>query len=87
MSNRQLNKMLVGGISGAISGLLGGRGTGSAHTSNSFSRVLKNKNVRYYFTQINKQAVKDGKKAIPGIIKSAIPNVIGTLACKLYHGE
>ena len=67
---------IVGGVVGALSGLVGGKGTASKHVTNSFKRVLNNGNWSYYFTQIGKEATKDGIKAIPSILRSYIPSII-----------
>ena len=66
---------IEGGTLGALSGLIGGMGSASKHLSNSFKRVLNNGNWSYYFTQINTQAIRDGFKAIPGILKATIPSL------------
>ena len=67
-----------GAIIGLISGRIGGRGSASKHVSNSFWRMVSSggSNLRYYFTQINKQAARDGLKAIPSILKATIPSLI-----------
>ena len=64
-----------GGVVGAISGMLGGAGTASKHVSNSFWRMVASgaDDLTYYFSQVGTQAVRDGVKAIPGILKSYIP--------------
>ena len=61
----------------AFSGMLGGKGSASKHVSNHFWRMLGSgaDDLTYYFSQIGHQAVRDGLKAIPGIIKSTIPSV------------
>ena len=61
---------------GAIGATLGGAGTASKHVSNHFWRMVKSggENMSYYFSQIDYQAVRDGLKAIPGILKAAIPS-------------
>ena len=66
-----------GATIGAISGLIGNKGSASKHVSNHFWRMVGSRanNLPYYFTQINKQAVRDGLKAIPSILKSNIPSV------------
>ncbi|MBE6638904.1 MAG: RHS repeat-associated core domain-containing protein [Ruminococcaceae bacterium] len=71
-------RTLEGATFGAVSGYLGGSGTCSKHVANSFSRALKNHNWSYYFTQTNTQSIRDGLKAIPGILKSVIPNSLKT---------
>mgnify|MGYP003293512885 CR=1 FL=1 len=64
-----------GGVVGAISGLFGGAGTASKHVSNSFWRMVASgaDDLTYYFSQVGTQAVRDGIKAIPGILRSYIP--------------
>ena len=66
-----------GATIGAFSGMLGGKGSVSKHVSNHFWRMLGSgaDDLTYYFSQIGHQAVRDGLKAIPGIIKSTIPSV------------
>ena len=68
-------KIAEGATMGAMAGFLGGKGTASKHVRNSFYRVLKNGNWSYYFSQINEQAIRDGLKAIPGILRATIPTV------------
>ena len=72
---------LDGAIMGGISGLIGGSGSASKHVSNSFWRMVASggSNLSYYFSQISKQAMRDGIKAIPSIFKAAIPSVIDSL--------
>ena len=66
-----------GALIGLIAGRIGGDGSASKHVSNSFWRRFFGKsNTRYYFTQINTQAVRDGKKAIPSILKGTLPSLV-----------
>ena len=69
-----------GAAIGAIAGRIGNKGSASKHVSNHFWRLVSspNHNFRYYFTQINVQAAKDGLKAIPSILKSTIPYITKT---------
>ena len=60
---------------GLAGGLLGGAGTGTPHLSSAFHRVCSNGNWSYYFSQINREAVKAGIQAIPGIAKGVIPSL------------
>ncbi len=68
---------LNGTLMGVASGIIGGPGSASKHVSNSFWRMVSSggRNLSYYFSQINTQAVRDGLKAISSIIKAAIPSV------------
>ena len=68
---------LNGTLMGVASGAIGGHGSASKHVSNSFWRMVSSggRNLSYYFSQINTQAVRDGLKAISSIIKAAIPSV------------
>ena len=76
-----------GALLGLIAGRIGGDGSASKHVSNSFWRTVSGKsNIRYYFTQINTQATRDGIKAIPNILRSAIPNVADTVIHWLGQG-
>ena len=70
-----------GATIGAIAGRLGGKGTASKHVSNHFWRMLASgkDDLTYYFSQVTTQAIRDGKKAIPGIIKASIPSVTKTI--------
>ena len=70
---------VVAGAVGAGAGLLGGPGTANQHLQSSFSRVLGNGNWSYYFTQVNKEALRAGVKAVPGILRSTIPTLTKTL--------
>ncbi len=72
-------RIAEGATIGALAGRIGNKGSASNHVSNHFHRVLHTHNWRYYFTQINKEAVKDGLKAIPSIMKAAIPTVTKTI--------
>ena len=65
----------IGTTVGTLAGLLGGPGTATKHLTNSFKRVLSNGNYSYYFSQIGKEALKSGIKAIPGILKATLPTV------------
>ena len=67
-----------GAVMGSISGMIGGPGSASKHVTNSFKRVLKTKNFSYYFSQVGKQARRDGVKAISSIIKAATPTITKT---------
>ena len=53
-----------------------GTSSGSKHVSNSFWRAVDSgfSNSRYYFSQIGKQAKRDGIKAIPAILRAVIPS-------------
>ena len=67
-----------GALIGLIAGRIGGDGSASKHVSNSFWRTVSGKsNIRYYFTQINTQAARDGIKAIPSILKGTLPSLVG----------
>ena len=74
--------VISGGLSGVASGWLGGKGTASKHVSNSFWRMVASgkDDLTYYFSQIKTQAMRDGKKAIPGIFRSAIPSFFDNFA-------
>ena len=66
-----------GAILGVISGYIGGRGSASKHTSNSFKRFIDGKsNFRYYFSQVKTQSFSDGIRAIPSIIKASTPYIL-----------
>lgn len=66
-----------GGLMGGISGYIGGSGSASKHTTNSFWRFVGGKsNSSYYFSQIKTQAIRDGIDAIPNIIKASAPAVL-----------
>ena len=69
---------LEGAFIGTVAGFVGGKGTASKHVSNSFWRMVASgtDDLTYYFSQIGRQAVNDGKKAIPGILRSYIPSAI-----------
>ena len=69
-----------GAVIGSFAGLIGGKGTASRHVTNHFRRMLTSgkDNLTYYFSQITKQAVRDGVKAIPGIFRSTIPSITRT---------
>ena len=71
--------VIEGAVFGAAAGGLGGAGSASKHVSNSFWRTVKNGNWSYYLTQIGKQAINDGKQAIPSILKATIPNATKVL--------
>ncbi len=68
-------RIAEGATIGALAGRIGNKGSASKHVSNHFHRVLHTHNFRYYFTQINVQAVKDGLKSIPSIAKATIPTL------------
>ena len=70
-----------GTLMGVVSGIIGGHGSASKHVSNSFWRMVSSggRNMSYYFSQINRQAARDGFKAISSIIKATIPSVIDSL--------
>ena len=70
-----LLKATEGAVIGTIAGAIGGQGSASKHVSNSFKRVIKNRNWRYYYSQIRRESFKDGVKAIPSIFKSYVPNI------------
>ena len=66
-----------GGLMGCISGYIGGSGSASKHTTNSFWRFVGGKsNFSYYFSQIKNQAISDGIDAIPSIFKASAPAVL-----------
>ena len=73
-------RTLEGATIGSLSGLIGGKGSASKHVSNHFNRLINSKspNFSYYFSQIGRQAVRDGKAAIPSITRAAIPTVTKT---------
>ena len=62
-----------------IAGYIGGNGSASKHVRNSFWRTVGNGNWSYYFSQTNRQAVKDGLKAIPSILKATAPTISKSL--------
>ena len=66
-----------GAALGAIAGAIGGPGTASKHTSNSFWRMVASgkDDLTYYFSQVGVQAKRDGIRAIPGILKATTPAV------------
>ena len=72
---------------GALSGFIGGKGSATKHTSNSFWRFVQKGNWRYYASQVKKQAIEDGKKAIPGILRSNIPSATKTFLKKLIEWD
>ena len=75
-------RAVEGAALGAVAGRIGGNGTASKHLTNSFKRVLKSGNWSYYFSQIGKQAFKDGLKSVPSILKATTPILIKTLIKK-----
>ena len=75
-----------GALIGLIAGRIGGDGSASKHVSNSFWRTVHGKsNIKYYFTQINTQAARDGLKAIPSILKAALPSIVDIGIHRLYQ--
>ena len=66
-----------GATLGALSGFIGGSGSASKHVSNSFWRMLGSGNdcLRYYFSQVGREAARAGWEAIPSIIRATVPSV------------
>ena len=66
---------LEGGAFGAVAGYFGGSGTATPHLTSAFNRAMSNGNWGYYFTQIGKEAVKAGKRAVPAILIGTTPTL------------
>ena len=71
---------LEGGAFGAVAGYFGGSGTATPHLTSAFNRAMSNGNWGYYFTQIGKEAVKAGKRAVPAILIGTTPTLTKSTA-------
>ena len=85
------SNITTGAVIGAVSGYIGGAGTGTRHLSSARKGLIKSvtkagkpfkKALKYYMSQIAKVSVRSGKKSLLPIAKAGIP----ALAYGLWYG-